>query len=310
MARAMVWLSGLLPYAQCEAVWQHIGRKKIAATSIWRQTQWYGERLHAYLEDQIQASQPDQVDWVEFDHKQPHPKGISIDGGMVNTREEGWRELKVGVVFDIETCFEPHPLTGYLTKMAHGVNSHYTAVLGSKTEFEPACWHLAWQHRVPQATHHAVVADGAAWIWDIADHLFPQAHPVVDWYHATQHLASAAQLRHPDDEAARQTWEATMRAHLYAGKVEMINTALADTPAAPKAHYFETHQHRLNYEQTRLAGFPLGSGTVESGIKQFKQRLSGAGMRWNVTRVQHMASIRATVLSDTFFDIWQVVSLH
>jgi len=306
----MVWLSGLLPYAQCEAVWQQIGHKSIAATSIWRQTQRYGERLETYLEAHIQTTQPEAVDWVEFDNEQPDPKGISMDGGMVNTREEGWRELKVGAVFDIETGFEPHPLTGYLTKMARGVNVHYTAVLGSKTDFEPSLWHLAWEHHVPQAKHQGVVADGAAWIWNIADCHFSQAYHIVDWYHATQHLASAAYLRYPEDEAARQAWETTMRDHLYAGQVDVIMSDLVDTPAISKAHYFDTHAHRFNYEQTRLAGFPLGSGTVESGIKQFKQRLSGAGMRWNIASAQQMASIRATVLSHTFFDTWQTVSLH
>ena len=43
--------------------------------------------------------------------------------------------------------------------------------------------------------------------------------------------------------------------------------ALADTPAASHTYYFQSHASRVNYEQARLAGWPLGSGTVESGIK-------------------------------------------
>lgn len=300
----MVWLSSLLPYEQAAAVWARIGECELPTSSLWRQVQYHGPRLQAYVEHQTATRLTDPASWSS----EPLPnqaKGISIDGGMVNTREEGWKELKVGAVFDIQTRFEPHPVTGYLTKMAHGVGVHYTAVLGSKTEFEPVFEALAVAQHVPQATHQGVVADGAAWIWDIADYLFPQAHQVVDWYHATQHLASAAQLRYPDDEAARQTWEATMRDHLYAGAIDMIKTDLADTPAASQAHYFETHQHRLNYEQTRLAGFPLGSGTVESGIKQFKQRLSGPGMRWKLANVQPMATLRAAVLNDTFDALWE-----
>lgn len=49
---------------------------------------------------------------------------------MVNLREEGWRELKVGTVFDVETRLERNPQTQELDEMAHGVNVHYT----------PLCW--------------------------------------------------------------------------------------------------------------------------------------------------------------------------
>jgi hypothetical protein len=80
-----------------------------------------------------------------------------------------------------------------------------------------------------------------------------------------------------------------MPTHLYEGAIETIQTDLADTPAAPKTRYFQTHQHHLNYEQTRLAGFPLGSRTVESGINQFKHRLSGPSMRRNLANIQQMA---------------------
>jgi hypothetical protein len=293
-----------MPYAECEAILRRIGRYSIGASSCWRQTQQHGARLQAYVEHQIQMCQPEEMDADEFEQTHTQAKGISMDGGMVNTREEGWREFKMGAVFDVQTRFEVHPLTGYLTKMAYGANVHYTAVLGSKTEFEPRMWHLACAHHVHTTTHQAIVADGAAWIWNIADYLFPQAYPLVDWYHATSHLAQTAHALYPTDEIAQQIWYTTMRQHLYTGASEAIVAALVDTPAASKAHYFETHQHRLNYEQARLAGWPLGSGTVESGIKQFKQRLCGAGMRWKIANVQPMATIRGAVLSDTFDDLW------
>jgi hypothetical protein len=73
---------------------------------------------------------------VRYDHNQR--KGVSVDGGMVNIRDEGWRELKVGTVYDVEIRLERNPQTQELDEMAHGVNVHYTAVVGSKSEFTPA----------------------------------------------------------------------------------------------------------------------------------------------------------------------------
>lgn len=104
----------------------------------------------------------------------------------------------------------------------------------------------------------------------------------MDWYHATQHLARVAQLIYPNDDTLRQTWYTSMRSHLYAGNLEPIRTDLRASSHPQKAHYFETHQHRLHYEQTRLAGLPLGLGTGDSGITQ---RRSGSGMRWKLVNI-------------------------
>jgi hypothetical protein len=39
---------------------------------------------------------------------------------------------------------------------------------------------------------------------------------------------------------------------------------------------------------------------VESGVKQFKQRVTGAAMRWNADNAQRMLVIRAAVWGDDF----------
>ena len=54
----------------------------------------------------------------------------------------------------------------------------------------------------------------------------------------------------------------------------------------------------------RAEGFPISSGGVESGIKQFKQRLTGAGMRWSRAGAERMMVIRSAVMTDSFDDIW------
>ena len=49
--------------------------------------------------------------------------------------------------------------------------------------------------------------------------------------------------------------------------------------AARRAGYFENNQHRMNYLELREEGWLIGSGMVESGAKQFKDRFTGPGMR-------------------------------
>lgn len=70
-------------------------------------------------------------------HDQHQRQAVSLDGGMVKIRGEGWREVKVGAVFDVDTRLERNPQTHPLEEMARGVKGHYTAVLGAKDAFTP-----------------------------------------------------------------------------------------------------------------------------------------------------------------------------
>lgn len=306
LARQMVWLSGLLPFQQCAAVFEQIGERFIPGSSIWRQTRRHGQRLQAYRKHQQQPVSVERVVLPEarYDHHQR--KAVSLDGGMVNIRGEGWRELKVGAVFDVDMRLERNPQTHELDEMAHGVNIHYTAVLGSKEAFTPALWALAVSCDLPTAKERAVVADGAAWIWEVAEAVCPDGRQIVDWFHAVQHLADAATVLYPNepDDPQRAQWLKTYKDHLYRGRIDQIIAALHEHGHADLAGYFERHQRRMQYLEFREEGFPIGSGTVESGVKQFKQRLTGAGMRWNADNADRMLVIRAAVLGNDFAALW------
>jgi hypothetical protein len=306
MGKQRVWLSGLLPYRQCEAVFERIGERMIPASSIWRQTQQQGEGLQAYVEQQRQQVSVERVVLPDARYDHDQRKAVSLDGGMVNIRGEGWRELKVGAVFDVETRLERHPQTQELDEMAHGVNVHYTAVLGAKEEFAPALWALAVEHGLPTAKERAVVGDGAAWIWSVAEDVCPDGRQIVDWFHAVQHLTEAAQALYPDesDSPKRRQWLISHKDHLYMGRIHKIIAALQHHDRADLATYFEHHQRRMQYLEFREEGFPIGSGTVESGVKQFKQRLTGTGMRWNADNANRMLVIRAAVLGNDFDALW------
>jgi hypothetical protein len=241
-------------------------------------------------------------------HDHDQRKGVSMDGDMVNIRGEGWRELKVGTIFDVEMRLERNPQTGELDKMAHGVNVHYTAILGTKDDFKPALWALAVQHDLPTARNRSVVADGALWIWDVVEDSCPDGQQVVDWFHAVEHLSEAAHALcpNPDDAVKRNRWLKTYKAHLYMGHIHKIIAVLNLRGFPQLATYFERHQRRMQYLEFREQGLPIGSGTVESGVKQFKQRLSGTGMRWNSDNADRMLVIRAAVLGNDFHHLWKI----
>ncbi len=139
-AKQMVWLSGIVPFAHSVEVMARIGERFISPSTTWRMVQDYGCQLETIVVHEREQVSVERIQLPDVKHDHEQRKGLSIDGGMVNIRQQGWRELKVGTVFDVELGLERNPQTQELDEMAHGVNVHYTAVLGSKDDFTPALW--------------------------------------------------------------------------------------------------------------------------------------------------------------------------
>jgi hypothetical protein len=117
-------------------------------------------------------------------------------------------------------------------------------------------------------------------------------------------LAQAAHARQPDDPSAAQRWFEQHCDNLFKGEIHVITARLAQDDLVSHIHYFDAHKRRMQYQQFTADGYPIGSGTVESGIKQFKARLTGPGMRWSRAAAEQMLVIRAAVLAQSFDVLW------
>lgn len=304
LGRELVWLSGVLPYEQASEVCRRMGGWCIPTTTLWEHTQTAGQRLETYVEHQREHSQVERTQWNHRDYDPRAYKAVCMDGGMVYVRGEGWKEMKAGVIGDIEHAMAQ--VDRPPDEQRHRLrNLQYVGVVGDSHTFSRAMWILALQHGVPYAGRSAVIADGAAWIWRLAADLCPVSTQIVDWYHAKDHLAQAAQTAYPDDPDAAQRWLKQQARLLYQGEIWKLLLAFRRA-GLDETHtrYFHTHQRRMQYQTFRADGFIIGSGSVESGIKQYKARLTGAGMRWSRTGVNRMVVIRSAILSGTFDDLW------
>jgi hypothetical protein len=307
LGRQIVWISSCAPYGEAEEILKRIGHRQIPGSSIWGQTQRYGSRLKAYAEQQQERVGVERVKLPlpGGDYKQR--MGISMDGGMVQIRGEGWKEMKVGAVFDVDIRLERDEQTGDLVKRPHGSHIAYTALLGSVDEFSPAMWALAWRQGVPTAADTSVTADGAEWIWRLTDDLFPASAQIVDWYHACEHLAAAAQALSDDAVAAQRSFHRQC-GYLYKGEIHRITGPLDKAGLSEHSGYFHTHKRRMQYQRFLEEGYPIGSGTVESGVKRFKHRVTGAGMRWSRRSAEEMLVIRGAVLTGNFDQLWDAAA--
>ena len=296
LAREGVWLSGVVAFEEVSEGLARIGGYRVPPTTVWDHVQRHGERVKAYQNHPQQQVSLDRTQGDSQRYDRQLRKGVSRDGGLVNVRDEGWKAFKAGVV---SRLLPPQDQADAVCQ-----ETRYTAVLGAVEQWAPALWALAFREHVPYAGHGAVTADGAGWIWTLTADLFPCAMQIVDWYHATEPLAAAAKARYPTDSDAAQRFTAELKDYLIKDEVWRIIALLHQSGLDAHTPYFETHQHRMLYTLARAAGYPIGSGVMESAVKRYKQRLAGPGMRWSRPRAQRMLAIRSAVLNHDFDQLW------
>lgn len=302
--RELVWLVGQVPYERACQIAQRIGGWSVPVGTLWNHTQQYGERMAAAVEQQQRHVRLERTSWEQRCYAPQTRKAVSMDGGMVQVRGEGWKELKVGMVADLP---DRATVEGSQPSDAEGVRltqMRYCGVVGEVAPFAQALWALAVEHAIPYAGLVVVTADGAPWIWRLTADYFPGAEQVVDWYHACEHLAQAAQTRFPTDLAAAQRWLDELKTLLFKGEIHKILELFDSHALIGHGDYFAEHRRRMRYAQFRAAGFPVGSGGVESGVKQYKHRLCGPGMSWSRPALLRMIVLRSAILGDAFDQLW------
>jgi hypothetical protein len=318
IAHQAVWLYGQVEDDLAEQILQKIGGLSISDTSIWRRAQKWGEKIRVAEETRakVAVGLPQRGQHVRGQVPHDRPMGGALDGGMINIRQEKWKELKVGTVFEIEPREEYDPISQATFAQAHAVRNSYVAVLGGPATFGQRLWAEAVRREFPESGDNIILGDGAVWIWNLAGEHFGSSRQVVDWYHAKEHLHTAANLVYGEGSAKAQQWVKAMETPLYQGHAARLAaelTTLAQThrrvgkALRQEAGYFQNNQRRMQYQETREDGFPIGSGMVESGIKQFRKRFTGPGMRWNRECVNRVLPVRAAIMSKRFDEVWKAV---
>jgi hypothetical protein len=314
-AKLAVWLSGIADFEMAAEILEKVGQVDISDSSIWRRTEKWGERIR-----EIEKSERERANALPKRWERPVGRkgeagrmGVAMDGGMLHIRKEGWKELKVGCLFEVEVQPVLDPKTREVVDLAHAVNNSYTAHLGGPEVFGQGAWAEAQRRGWERCAETQVVGDGATWIWNLAGEHFAGSHQVVDWYHATEHLGKAAQLLKGEGTAAADRWYKMCETALYQGHAERIGEELAaaaedDSSMAEglkrEAGYFVNNQRRMNYLELREEGWVIGSGMVESGVKQFKSRFTGSGMQWSRKGAERLIPVRSAIMSQRFGQVW------
>lgn len=313
IAKQAVWLSGLVTFEQAGEILRRIGGVEISTKSVWRRVEKWGKQFEA-IEKMQQVKAYAFEEKVEIDpNRSLAPMGAAMDGTMIHIREEGWKELKVGSVFEVGKRVENDPETQEELEIGCAVKNGYVAHLGGPEVFGKQMWSEARQRHWLQAVDSIVIGDGASWIWNLANEHFYTSHQLVDWYHASEHLANAGKILYGEGSPQAGRWHRSMETKLYQGHADQIADKLSKlAQKQPKmskelnqeAGYFTNNHKRMQYLEMREEGYPIGSGMVESAAKQYKARFAGSGMRWSRKGAKHLLPVRTAIMSKRFDKMW------
>ncbi len=164
----------------------------------------------------------------------------------------------------------------------------------------------------------AFVADGAHWLWKLAEDYSPSAIQVLDWYHLAEHVHKAAGAVFGEGSALAKAWAEARKGELWQGQAGEVLRAVereltrVRSPAKRAAlgelrTYLENNRGRVDYPRYRALGLPVGSGQVEAQCKSLVgARCKQAGMRnWTYAGAEAVLRLRAAVQDGSYAQLWE-----
>lgn len=292
----MVWLGAWLPFGRAPAALQRLLRVTLSADTARRLTETAGAALvgaEATAAAQLERRLPDAPPG-------PARQQLSVDGAMVALVGGEWAEVRTVAVGTVTTA---------ATGEAQTTDLSYAARLTRDGTFERAAWGELFRRGTPRTTTVCAVNDGATWIQAFVDLVRPDAVRVLDYPHALEHLAAAAQASLGAGTAAVACWLTQQRQALRHGDPAEVLEAVcrlpverAPDPAQAQAardatlQYLAVRWNQIQYAEFAAQGYPIGSGCVESANKLVVEaRLKGSGMHWASRHVSPLVALRAAV---------------
>jgi hypothetical protein len=142
------------------------------------------------------------------------------------------------------------------------------------------------------------LGDGHPGIWNLYQEIatIAQRQEILDWYHLKENLYKIN---------IKPTQLKQLESLLWFGQINAalnILRAFQTSESINFSNYLKRHKNRLInyalYQQEKMSS--IGSGTIESGIKQIGRRVKISGAQWNRINVPRILSVRCAYLNGTF----------
>ncbi len=214
-----------------------------------------------------------------------------MDGMMVQTREQGWKEIRNGTIFaeDQRVAMDKHHHWIQSKTCFSVFNRHKNSLEAFKRRATTEAYRFGFE----RFEKPVIIGDGAKWIWDYADTYHPNAIQILDYYHASEYLGNAMSSIDAVKREKNRLFKKLENGEV-ARVVEYLKKQTQTKEIIDCQRYFTNHQNRMNYAEYRKQGLVIGSGAIESTHRTLIQsRMKQAGMHWKKKNVQSIASVKA-----------------
>ncbi len=290
-------VGALMPFAVAAETLRDVSGIQLSASTVRTVTEGVGQRQEQRRQEQIARAWRE--GWEPDRASRPDRWYVGMDGVRILGCDGQGREVKLGRIMRADASVR--------------TQSWYVAGVESAEAFGRRLAVVAHDRGVDAAVPMAVLGDGAAWIWHLADEHFPQAVQIVDWFHASERVWALGRAMYGEDAPQLESWVAAQLTRLAAGEAIELATdwatrAVRGAAAAVRdeqVRYFTNQASRMAYDRYRAAGWAIGSGMIESGCKAvIGQRHKGAGMRWSDAGAQTVANVRVLLFNKEWDAYW------
>jgi hypothetical protein len=230
-------------------------------------------------------------------------QAISGDGAMVHLVGGEWAEVKTLALGEVTRKKNGEVCTQHLS---------YFSRLSDATSFAHAALVETHRRGLETATEVAAVQDGAEWLQGLVDYHRADAVRILDFPHAAEYISAIGEAVRAAGGRLPEGWLTGVLHRLKAEGPARVLKHLAwlavhyPSPLMQeKLAYLQKREAHMQYPSYQQAGWPIGSGSVESANKLVVEaRLKGAGMRWERHNVNPMLVLRNAVCNGRWTQMW------
>lgn len=318
LVESMVRLGTWMPFVPVTEGIAYFCKVSVSEPTARRKTEEAGQ---AYVE--VQTAQVEAIAREEGAAPVGPPlQQMSVDGAMVPLLHQEWGEVKtlaIGVIGPpVQEKGEWH---------VHATQVSYFSRMTDHETFSRLATVETQRRGTANAGTVCAVNDGAEWEQQVVDDHRPDAVRILDWGHSAEHVSAVGRAVFGQDPPAEQTWRTEqlralkeddpplllaelrrLRETLTTQEHDRVNAEAVRVVEANLA-YFSKRQEHIRYAAFAQAGYPIGSGAVESGNKLVVEaRLKGAGMHWAPEHVDPMVALRTVACSDRWDEAWPQIT--
>ncbi len=151
---------------------------------------------------------------------------------------------------------------------------------------------LEWVNRQPLTEVVTCLGDGHDGVWNLMEKIGVKRREILDWYHLVENMNKIGGSNKRLNRIKENLWK---------GEVKRVLEELEGCKkkqAINFTKYVDKHRERIpNYELYQSQGICIGSGSVESKIKQIGARMKIVGAQWKAENVPQYLKLRCAYLN-------------